>query len=87
MPWLIGGWCRGWARSFCPEVATEAQAVRASAKVRESRDRTLGLHPLRKGEEVEGRQMEPLQGGGHGRPGVGTTGRGSEKGDSCEAVC
>ena len=45
----------------------------------------LGLHPLRKGEEVEGRQMEPPQ--GHGRPGVGTTGRGSEKGDSREAVC
>ena len=49
--------------------------------MKESQDRTLGLHPLRKGEEAEGRQMEPLQGGGHERPGVGTTGRGSEKGD------
>ena len=46
LPWLIGAWCRGWARSFCPEVATEAQAVRASARCeREPRQDTRAASP------------------------------------------
>lgn len=49
--------------------------MRASSRERRGLRQDTGDASVQGGKEAEGPQMEPSQGGGHGRPGTGTTGR------------